>query len=280
MQDSRRLPIAGAFAALAVLTWAATVPAHEIWLETSGTGRVGKQQQICVCWGHSGHRQGGETLKGQQSKLSAWLVGPTAKRLPLSLTLGSDCFGTTIAPDASGCYAVGAECQVGIFDREFHAIPANSRMVMYAKTLIYVPGDAREAGTPLGTDLELSPVGDFRKLRPGSVAAAKVSFKAAPIGGAKVVVSLSTNGDRPFPQDAEVEGLAWKVENNAQPGSGEVRFPLIVGGRHLLTVRYMDETPGRYDGDREFSTSFSHLKKGDAYERTLYVSTLTFEVQN
>lgn len=51
-----------------------------------------------------------------------------------------------------------------------------------------------------------------------------------------------------------------------------------MGGRHLFTVKYFDEAPGTYDGDRNDSSEFSHLRQGDKYERTMYVSTLTVQV--
>jgi hypothetical protein len=64
----------------------------------------------------------------------------------------------------------------------------------------------------------------------------------------------------------------------ANPNTGDVAIPLIVGGQHLFSIRYFDESPGTYQGDRQDRSDFSHLGPGDRYERTMYVSTLTLQV--
>jgi hypothetical protein len=40
-------------------------------------------------------------------------------------------------------------------------------------------------------------------------------------------------------------------------------------------IKHFDETPGTYDGDGNDSSDFSHLRKGDKFERTMHISTLT-----
>jgi hypothetical protein len=47
---------------------------------------------------------------------------------------------------------------------------------------------------------------------------------------------------------------------------------------HTVSLTYIDETPGTYDGPLEFGSDFSHLRKGDRFERTMYVATFTFLV--
>ncbi len=268
-----------AWLALYLMVWAGgSALAHEVWIETAALGRVGQEQEVCVCWGHSGHREGGERLKSQASKLTSWFVPPNSPPRNLALSAKPDCFSAMISPTAEGGHAVAALCQVGILDREFHGIPAKTRIVMAGKTVFQV-GSARGPAAPsLGLDLEMTPVGEIASLRPGGVVAVKVLFKKTPIGGSAVAATLSTLGKVPFPKDTEVEGLAWSVKNTAHPATGEVRFPLITAGRHIVSVRYTDETPGRYEGPLEFATDFSHLRQGDTYERTLYVSTLAFDV--
>ena len=64
------------------------------------------------------------------------------------------------------------------------------------------------------------------------------------------------------------------------PKLGEMAFQLISGGKYVLTVRYYDETPGTYNGDRNDSSKFSHLRKGDTYERTMYIATLSFSLED
>lgn len=265
-------------AVFASLMVAASALGHEVWIEAPSNGQVGQPQEIHVCWGHSLHRQGGESLQSQQSRLAVWCVAADTPRQQLALTVAGDHFAAKFTPAAEATYQIVAQSQVGIIDREFHGIPAKTRLIMAGKTLVRVGkvGHEKEVASPM--DLDLTPIVALDELRPGGVFAAKVTFKQKPVGGPNVVATLTTLGNLPFPKDPEVEGLAWSVKNTAHPTSGEVRFPLIISGRHVLNVRYTDETPGQYDGDQNFETRFSHLRKGDAYERTLHVVTLTFDV--
>jgi uncharacterized GH25 family protein len=278
-QRRRNVPFfAAPLAAFAALLIVASAQGHEVWIEVPATGQVGQQHEIQVCWGHSLHREGGESLKSQQGRLTAWWVVADSPRQQLSLTPKSDHFAASFAPTAEGICQIVAQSQVGILDREFHGIPAKTRIIMAGKSLVRVGKACGEQKIASAMDLDLTPLAAIDGLRPGGVFAAKVTFKQKPVGGPSVVATLSTLGNTPFPKDSEVEGIAWSVKNTAHPTSGEVRFPLIVPGRHILNVRYTDETPGQYDGDLNFETKFSRLRKGDTYERTLHVATLTFDV--
>ncbi|MFH1918369.1 MAG: DUF4198 domain-containing protein, partial [Planctomycetota bacterium] len=248
------------FAALAL--WATSATAHQVWVETGAIGVAGQEQLVHVCWGHTGDKGTGESLEKQQGRLSAWVMRPDGQAGRLELAIGSDSFTAKFTPSVPGSYMIGAERQSGILTREFHGIPANTRIVMYGKSFTHVEGSNNGLSTPLGMDLEVVPVSDPNRLRPGDIATAKVLFKGKPIGGKDVVVSLNTLGTEPFPEDPTIQGLVWSVESNAEPQTGEVSFPLIVCGRHQFYIRYMDETPGRYEGDREVTTDYSHLRKG------------------
>ena len=262
----------------ALALWATSATAHQLWVETGAIGVAGQGQLVHVCWGHAGNKGTGESLVRQQGKLSAWVMRPDGQAGRLELAIGSDSFTTEFTPSVPGSYMIGAEKQSGILTREFHGIPTNTRIVMYGKSFTQVGGSEKGLSTPLGMDLEVVPLSDPNRLRPGDIATAKVLFKGKPIGGKDVVVSLNTLGAKAFPEDPTIHGLVWSVESNAERQTGEVSFPLIVCGQHQFYVRYMDETPGRYEGDREVTTDFSRLRKGDAYERTLYVSTFTVAV--
>ena len=93
-----------------------------------------------------------------------------------------------------------------------------------------------------------------------------------------MVVALKTLGALPIPEDPRLNAREWSIEDNADPRTGEVTFPLIAAGRHLFYIRYTDETPGRYDGDLTIDSEISHLARGDTFERTVYVSTFAVDV--
>jgi uncharacterized GH25 family protein len=174
---------------------------------------------------------------------------------------------------------VGAEAQIGILSSEFHGIPADTRIVMYGKSCTHVKGSDKGLATSLGMDVEIVPVSQPGNVHPGDILTGKVLIKGKPAGGKDVVVSLNALGAVSLPEDERIHGLQWSVESTSDPRTGEVSFPLIVGGQHQFYIEYMDETPGRYDGDREVATEYSHLSRGDTYERTLYISTFTLDVK-
>ena len=270
----RFLPLA------ALVLWTIPARAHQLWIETDPAGKAGEEREIHVCWGHSGHKETGQALEGYQSKLTAQMLRPDGRTEVLNLAKDDDCFAAEINPAASGYYVLGADLQVGIIDQEFHGVPANTRIVMYGKSFTRVNGSEDGLSDRLGFDLEMVPLTDLRDLHPGDVVTAKVLLRGKAIGGRNVAVSLKALGTKPLSEDPRIQSREWSIEATANPKTGEVTFPLILGGQHMFYISYIDETPGTYNGDRNDSSEFSHLCKGDAYERTMYVSTLTVYVKS
>ncbi len=266
-------------ALIGIFVAATPAAAHQLWIETAPVGKVSRQQKVHVCWGHSGAKETGEMLRKQQSKLRASVIGPDGKRQPLKLAPGGDDYTATMTPDAPGYYTIGAELQVGILNKELHGIPANTRIVMYGKKLVHVLGSEKGRNNQLGSDLEIVPVTDPGDLQPGRPVTAKVLFKGKPLTGRKIEISLQTTGPEETPEDAKVDSRQWSIRAHPTPPNAQVTFPLITGGQHQFYIRYFDETPGRYEGNLNENTPFSHLRKGDTYNRTMYVSTLTIDVK-
>ena len=264
----------------AFLTAANPASAHQLWIETSATAQPGKSNEVEVCWGHSGIRTTGKSLEGQQTKLTARVVQPDGSGLDLKPRLKDDCFAAAITPTAPGYYGIGSELQTGILPREFHGIPANTRIVMYGKSLTQVKGEEKGLTNPVGFDLEIIPLTPLGDLQEGGVARVKLLFHGEPLGGKNVEITLATAGPEPLPQHARIQSHEWSIGAVPDPYTGEVAFPLIAGGMHTFFIRYTDETPGSYNGPRNDESDFSHLRKGDKYERTLYMSSFTMWVES
>ena len=273
-----RIRSANAFALLlAAAIGAAPATAHELWVEADAAGPIGRPQSVRVGWGHSGESEAAERLAQQRSKLSARVVGPGGAVEPLELALGSDSFDARFTPETPGRHLVGAEMQTGIVDREFHGIPAGTRIVMYGATSIRIADASAGRNNALGFDLEIVPVTDPAGLQPGDVVTVKVLLRGKPIGGRRAVVALATAGPN-APDDPRLASKHWSIEAHPDPRTGEVSFPLLAAGEHLFSIKYFDETPGVYEGDLEEVSSFSHLRKGDKFEQTMFVSTYTCHV--
>lgn len=264
----------------ALLISANLASAHELWIDTTATAQRGESHEIEICWGHSGLRNSGKTLEGQQAKLATWVLQPDGSRSDLEISLQDDCFVATTIPTTAGCCVFGSELQTGIIPRDFHGIPANTRVVMYGKTLTHLAGDEKGLTNPAGFDLEIIPLTSLGELRQGGVARAKLLFRGKPLGGKNVEMTLATAGPDPLPEHGRIQSHEWTISAVPDPYTGEIAFPLIAGGKHLYSIRYTDETPGTYDGPRNDESDFSHLRKGDKYERTLYMSTLTIWVKS
>ena len=117
----------------------------------------------------------------------------------------------------------------------------------------------------------------FAGLQPGDVVTVKVLLRGKPIGGRRAVVALATAGPN-APDDPRLASKHWSIEAHPDPRTGEVSFPLLAAGEHLFSIKYFDETPGTYEGDLDEVSSFSHLRKGDKFEQTMFVSTYTCHV--
>jgi uncharacterized GH25 family protein len=267
----------GLLAAWSPFVFAPAAYAHEVWVETDTSARVGEEAEVRVYWGHAGNKETGERLAAQHGKLTAYVQSPLGRDV-LKLGGEDDGFVAKFTPAAPGYYVAGVDLQVGIIDRQVHSIPANTRIAMYGKAITRVAGEVLEAPAPLGLELEIVPVAPARQPVVGDLITVRVLHKGQPVGGRQVLVTASTSGGRVPTDDERVQNWEWSNQAMADPKTGEATFPLIVAGQHLILVRYVDETPGTYQGPRNDSSDFSHLRPGDTYERTMHVSTLTVQV--
>ncbi len=262
---------------LGLLSWGACASAHQIWIETPAAVPANSPVALEVCFGHSGEKSTGSMLAGNRPKLSAVVKGPDGKEEALPLEMDEDGYPARFQPKGVGFYHIGAVLETGIIERELHQIPPKTRIVMTGKAIVAV-GDAREGlSLAMGHPLEILPLNNPCSLRVGDKITLRIVFKGKPIGGPDVLVRVGTLGPNPK-DDPQLSEREWAIEGHPD-ARGEVSFPLIAAGQHVVFLRYTDETPGEYTGPLSFSGDFSHLQPGDRYERTLYMTTLTFQVQ-
>ncbi len=262
---------------VALLFWAVRASAHQIWIEAPSTAAANAPIALEICFGHSGEKTTGPMLAGNRPKLAAVVKGPDGHEDALPLEMDDDGYPARFQPKGAGFYHIGAVLETGIIERELHQIPPKTRIVMTGKAIVAV-GEAGEGlSQTLGHPLEILPVTNPCGLRVGDKITLRIVYKGKPIGGPDVLVRVGTLGPNPK-DDPQLTEREWAIEG--YPDSrGEVSFPLIAAGQHVVFLRYMDETPGEYAGTLSFSSDFSHLQPGDRYERTLYMTTLTFQVQ-
>jgi uncharacterized GH25 family protein len=253
---------------------------HEIWIELPPTVAPGEPCNVEICFGHLGQREGEERLAANLPRLSAWVVGPENFRQDLAVKLGEDCFQANFAPRSPGFYTVAARLEVGIMDRPFHSIPAETRIVMLATACMVVGQPAAGGKAPFaGQEVEIVPLLDNGPLSAGGVVQALVCFRGKPLGGPEAKITLNTAGDFPW-QEAELSAIHWSIEAVPEPADGRVKLPILVAGPHTFVLRYTEEKPGTYEGKMDFTGPFSHLRPGDRFARTLFITTHHFRAES
>ena len=279
--DNTRTALVAVFALVVVVELAGSSAAHELWIETDAKGRVDSEQGIDVCWGYSGDRESAEMLARQQDKLSGQVVRPdgTVELLKPAMMNGGDSFQAKFTPKSPGYHLIGSQLQSGILNNELHGIPPNTRIVMYGKSFTHVGAGEGGLENTLGFDLEIVPVTSPKDLSPGELVTVKLLFMGKPLGGRQAMLALETGGPDELPSHPKASSTVWSIEAHPDSANGEISLPLIASGRHFFCISYFHESPGKYEGEMDFASDFSHLQKGDSYDRTMYVSTFAFTVK-
>jgi len=262
---------------LGLLVWTGFAHAHQIWIEAPPRAETNTSIPLEVCFGHTGERSTGPMLAGNRPKLSAMVKLPDGQEQPLVLGMDDDGYPASFNATRAGFHHIGAVLETGIIERELHQIPPKTRIIMTGKAVIAVGESSEGLAATVGHPLEIVPVTHPCGLRVGDKITLRIVFKGKPIGGPDVLVRLETLGPNPK-DDPQLTEREWAIEGYPD-ARGEISFPLIAAGQHVAFLRYFDKTPGEYTGPLDFSSEFSHLRAGDRYERTLYMTTLTFRVE-
>ncbi|MGQ9504831.1 MAG: DUF4198 domain-containing protein [Thermogutta sp.] len=272
----RRLPLFAVALPVALFTCVGFVQAHQIWIEAPPQAEMNKPVSLEVCFGHSGDKTTGPMLASNHPKLRAIVKLPDGQNQVLTLKVDEDGYATSFQPHGSGFYPIGAILETGIIERELHGIPPKTRIIMTGKAVVAVGNVGEGYATAIGHPLEIVPLTNPCGLRVGSTVKLRILFNGQPIGGPEVLVRVGTLG--PVPKDdPQLTEREWGIEG--YPDSrGELCFPLIASGQHVVFLRYFDRAAGEYNGPMNFSSEFSHLQPGDRYDQTLYMTTLTFQV--
>lgn len=82
--------------------------AHNMWIETSGTGKLGKEQSVKVYLGGYGENERDSTSKwfGNTKEFTLWITEPNGTKKQLTTKAAAICFEATFTPDKEGVYTV------------------------------------------------------------------------------------------------------------------------------------------------------------------------------
>ena len=273
-----KFTLIGVLVPLLLGTYVTIGDAHQVWVETNPSAHEGKIQEIHCCFGHLGNKETGENLEKYADRISMLITSPDGKAKDLRFKTGDNSYITKMVPRTKGYYMIGSKMQIGITNRKFHGMPADTMFVQYGKGFTHVKGSEKGLKNELGFDLEIVPLADPTDLYPGDVMAVKVLFKGKPIDAKDCKLSLMTQGSMEFPKDPNVHSKVWSMKIKPDK-NGEAKFPLIVDGKHVFYIEYIDETPGKYKGNIKVSSNYFRLHKGETYKKRLCIATVTINVK-
>jgi hypothetical protein len=251
---------------------------HEVWIEAPSRANKGEPVEVIVCFGHPGQVENEEMLAAYFQRVSANVICPRGEAQELTLRIGPRGYMGHFRPEEEGRYLVAAQLEVGITKGPFHSIPADTRILMLGTASVEVGEGGREFPASGSTQpIEIVRSTPTEELRPGGTVVCRLVKQSEPFGGPEVPVSLYTAGSFDW-HGLELSATHWSIQAIPHPQTGKLVLPILAPGQHLYLLRYVEEKPGIYEGRHEFATSFSFLKPGAAFARTLYVVTHTFEV--
>lgn len=212
--------------------------AHALWIETSGTGKVGKPQSVKVFYGEFAENERDSVTKWYSDvrDFTLWVVGPDQQKMQLTLVPGTNFYEGTFTPDKEGNYTL----QVSHEARE---LGGTTKYHFLANTSVQVgkPGQSLGKSTNIlniSTDLTAAPA------KANHVVKLKADLNNAAASG-KTVSVFSPAG--------------WSKELKTNE-NGIAEFIPLWPGRYVVEVSDMDKTAGTHYG-KDFTATW----KGATY---------------
>jgi len=201
--------------------------AHALWIETSHTGKQGKQQEVKIFFGEyaSNERDSTATWFSNLKDVKLWLTLPNGEKQALTINATALYFSAYFIPTQSGVYNLSITHEV----KDLHA---NSKIEYYcgASVKVGVLSDGSD-NIVHGTDLAIQalPNTTFKLKEPISVA---VFLKKVPLPMAKVTI-------------ASPDGWVKTIKTDT---NGSTQFKPTEKGRYMVEALYTDKTPGAHYG--------------------------------
>ncbi|MBR9853097.1 MAG: DUF4198 domain-containing protein [Algicola sp.] len=208
--------------------------AHYLWIETNGTGALGRTQEVRV---HYGEYTYGviEKVEGEAfplvSKFTLWVIAPDGTKTQLSTEAKEDHYLASFTPSQKGVYTIAlnnneidvidyTQYDFGIFKTHYHST---------AKVQVGTDGDTKTVN-PNGIVIkQLESDGEGIKLQ--------VLYKGESIAKNELKVYVSDLWSKTLYTD----------------DNGEVSFALPWNTKYIVETTTKEEIPGTYNGeDYEF----------------------------
>jgi uncharacterized GH25 family protein len=218
--------------------------AHALWIETSATGTIGRQQEVKIFFG--------EYSTGDVSPADKWfsdlkdftlvLVTPGKKEIKLSTTAANEYYTASFTPEEGGTYTL-------VMHHLTKDIYRNMKLDYHSSAVVRV-GKSTAADTAAYNSNAVSVITNGQlTAKANRQVSLKVFNNAMPAGRQKVKV-IAPNG--------------WEKEITTD-SKGQLEFVPLWPGKYMADYAYIEKIPGEYNGKK--------------YEETWKIATYIIEVK-
>lgn len=223
---------------LLVVLFSQTLSAHNLWIETSPTGEVGKSQEVSVYLGEYAYGIRDNIAEHQEmvGEISLWLIKPNGEIFELENSIDGSRFVAEFTPEGTGRYQIALNVtKAPVVDwREYN--------LGILKTNFFSTSIVR-VGESEGSELASNPVSGKNQLVVTPVKAVsshrerpiqfKVTFNGEPLAEQEVVVGYRDQWFKTLYTDDR----------------GQISLSLPWDDQYVIETVYTEDTPGSFLGD-------------------------------
>lgn len=219
--------------------------AHALWIETSATGSIGKQQEVKVFFG--------EYSTGDVSPADKWfsdlkdftlvLLTPGKKEIKLTATAAKEYYSAFFTPEEEGTYTL-------VMHHLTKDLYRNMKLDYHSSALVRVGKNIAASDTATYNSNAVSVVTNgLLKAKKNEQVSLKV-FNNATLAGRQKVKIIAPNG--------------WEKEITTD-SKGQLEFIPLWPGKYMADYAYIEKVPGEHNGKK--------------YEETWKIATYIIEVK-
>lgn len=215
----------------------APLSAHNIWIETSATGEVGKTQHVQVYYGEYSYNYYEKVEENFQdvADFTIWVIAPNGEQTPLPTTAGETRFSAEFTPNQSGVYTILlSSTQADVVDWTAYDLGI-LKPHFYASSTVVVGGE-QQSGVESQTLTEINPLviydGSHKAYSSTSNVNLSVFFKGEPVAEQELIITVADQWSKTITTD----------EN------GVAEFTLPWEGQYIVETVYTEQGAGEFKG--------------------------------
>ncbi|RAW02077.1 DUF4198 domain-containing protein [Pseudochryseolinea flava] len=204
-----------------------SVDAHYLWIELGSPAKLGQVQEVRIFYGE--FNEGVREVRGgrldELAGVTAWLITPDGKQLPLVLTTEEKFFKTTFVPATAGKYTIVAVNNVrGVVDWSASGIGVVRPTYYTYREIVVVQDQSTAAQFPSEAMLRISPAKEKNSFA--------VQFNGKPLSKAKVFFHAPNEWSKELSTDEK----------------GIVTFNPLWKGQYIVECIYLEKGAGSFNG--------------------------------